>query len=221
MINIRSICNEHLKQSIIQIENMEKRITIPNKKNVIDAYVDFKQEPHAIVIMHPHSLMGGDMNNPVVQQTQQVFAKKSMTTLRFNFRGVGKSSGQFDDGIGEQDDIIAVMDYLKSHGRDQINLAGYSFGAWVMAHAASKVDFNHGIMIAPPVAFMDFSDVQKIPGLKTVITGTYDEFAPPNLIQSRLSDWQVNAQLHIIDGADHFFSEHMAELIHFLDAIHF
>jgi len=198
---------------------MEKRISIPNKTNIIDAYVDFKHETRAIVIMHPHSLMGGDMNNPIVQQVQQVFAKKSITTLRFNFRGVGNSSGKFDDGIGEQDDIIAVVNYLKSHGRDIIDLAGYSFGAWVMGHASNKLSFNHCIMIAPPVAFMDFSSIQTIPGLKAVITGTHDEYAPPKLIQSRLPEWQANAQMHIIDGADHFFSEHMAALNLILDSI--
>ena len=194
-------------------------MSIPNKKDTIDAYVDFKHETRAIIIMHPHSLMGGDMNNPVVQQVQQVFAEKQLTTLRFNFRGVGKSSGRFDEGIGEQDDIIAVMDYLKSHGRDQIDMAGYSFGSWVMAHLVRKVSYNQGIMIAPPLAFMDFSGIQSIPGLKTVITGTHDEFAPPNLIQSRLPEWQADAQLHIIDGADHFFSGHMADLENILKSI--
>jgi hypothetical protein len=198
---------------------MEKRISIPNKKDIIDAYIDYKDETQAIIIMHPHSLMGGDMNNPVVQLIQQVFTDKNLTTLRFNFRGVGKSSGQFDDGIGEQDDTIAVMDYLKSQGRNQIILAGYSFGAWVLAHVAKRVPYNHGIMISPPVAFMDFSGIQTIPELKTVITGTHDEFAPPNLVQSRLPDWQANAQLHIIDGADHFFSGHMDALEKILDAV--
>jgi hypothetical protein len=198
---------------------MEKQISIPNKKDNIDAYVDLKDDSQAIIIMHPHSLMGGDMNNPVVQQIQQVFADKNITTLRFNFRGVGKSSGRFDNGIGEQDDTIAVIDYLKSKGRDQIILAGYSFGAWVMAHVAKKVRYNYGIMISPPVAFMDFSSIQTIPELKTVITGTHDEFAPPNLVQSRLPDWQANAQLHIIDGADHFFSGHMDALEKILSSI--
>jgi len=198
---------------------MEKRISIPNKKDRIDAYVDFRHATRAIIIMHPHSLMGGDMHNPVVQQTQQVFAKKSLTTLRFNFRGVGNSSGRFDDGIGEQDDVKIVMDFLKSQGRNQIDLAGYSFGAWVMAHVVQNVSYNHGLMIAPPLAFMDFSDIQAIPHLKTVITGTNDEFAPPNLIQSRLPEWQADAKLHIVAGADHFFSGHMADLEDILESI--
>jgi hypothetical protein len=198
---------------------MEKRISIPNKKDIIDAYVDFKHNTRAIIIMHPHSLMGGDMNNPVVLQTQQVFAAKDMSTLRFNFRGVGKSSGCFDDGIGEQDDVIAVMNFLKSHGIDQIDMIGYSFGAWVMAHVAQKVSYNHGIMIAPPVAFMDFSGINSIPGLKNVISGTHDEFAPPNLIQARLKDWHDDVQFHIIDGADHFFSGEMLALEKILNSI--
>jgi hypothetical protein len=198
---------------------MEKRITIPNKNDVIDAYIDFNHENQAVIIMHPHSLMGGDMNNPVIQQVQQVFSKKNLTTLRFNFRGVGKSSGQFDEGVGEQDDIITVMNYLKSHGHDQISLVGYSFGSWVMAHVAQKVRFNQGIMIAPPVAFMDFSGIQSIPHLKVVITGSHDEFAPPNLIRPYLPKWQKDTQMHIIDGSDHFFSGHMIELEKILESI--
>jgi hypothetical protein len=198
---------------------MEKRISIPNKKNRIDAYVDFRHETRAIIIMHPHSLMGGDMDNPLVQLTQHVFAEKSLTTLRFNFRGVGKSSGRFDDGIGEQDDVKAVMDYLKSQGQIQIDLAGYSFGAWVMAHVVQKVNYNNGLMIAPPLAFMDFSAIQTIPHLKTVISGTHDEFAPPELIQSRLPEWQPDAKLHIVNEADHFFSGHMTDLENILESI--
>jgi len=198
---------------------MEKRISIPNKNDIIDAYVDFNHENRAAIIMHPHSLMGGDMNNPVVQQVQQVFSEKNLTTLRFNFRGVGKSSGRFDDGVGEQDDIITVMNYLKTHGRDQIDLIGYSFGSWVMAHVAQKVPFNQATMIAPPVAFMDFSGIQSIPHLKTIITGTNDEFAPPNLVRAYLPQWHENSQLHIIEGADHFFSGHMADLEKMLKSI--
>ncbi|ETR67143.1 MAG: alpha/beta hydrolase family protein [Candidatus Magnetoglobus multicellularis str. Araruama] len=185
---------------------MEKRISIPNKQETIEAYVDLQHQTHGIIIMHPHSLMGGNMDNPVVQKAQQIFARKGITTLRFNFRGVGNSTGCFGEGIGEQDDLIAVMDYLNSQGRNRLDLAGYSFGSWVMAHAVQKINDTHGIiMISPPVAFMDFSSIQKIPGLKHVITGSQDEFAPPNLIQSQLPHWQPDAQLHIIDGADHFF----------------
>jgi len=198
---------------------MEKRISIPNKKNTIDAYVDFNDDTRAVIIMHPHSLMGGDMNNPVVQRVQNIFARKMLTTLRFNFRGVGNSSGQFDEGIGEQDDVIAVMEFLKGQGRNQIDMIGYSFGSWVMAHVAGQVKYNHSIMIAPPVAFMDFSNIKTIPGLKAVVTGTHDEFAPPQLIQNRLPDWHSEAQLHIVDHADHFFSEHMDQLEVILDSI--
>ncbi|KPA10277.1 alpha/beta hydrolase [Candidatus Magnetomorum sp. HK-1] len=192
---------------------MEKHISIPNDKDTIEAGIDYQHKTRAVIIMHPHSLMGGNMDNPIVQVVQQTFADKGLTTVRFNFRGVGYSTGNFDDGIGEQDDLVAVVNFLKANGRHQIDLIGYSFGAWVLAHAVQKnMDYFQAMMISPPIAFMDFSEVTHIPGLKNIVTGSHDEFAPPHLIEKSLKYWNSEAKLHIIDAADHFYSAHLANI---------
>jgi len=191
---------------------MEQHISIPNANETLDAYVDFQSKKHVIIIMHPHSLMGGNMDNPIVQKSQQIFASKNFSTVRFNFRGVGYSTGVFDEGIGEQDDLKAIISFVKKNGRNQIDLMGYSFGAWVLAHASDKVDHERSMMISPPVAFMDFSKIQVIPKLSHVITGRRDEFAPPDKVQQFIEKWQSDAKLDIIDNADHFYSFHMTEI---------
>ena len=85
------------------------------------------------VISHPHPLMGGDMRNPVVEILAESLFAGGLSTLRFNFRGVGMSEGVFDEGRGEQEDVLAAVTYLERQGIREIVLAGYSFGAWVNA----------------------------------------------------------------------------------------
>jgi len=191
---------------------MEKNFSIPNGNETIDAYIDFQDNKDAIIIMHPHSLMGGNMDNPIVQKAQQIFASKRLTTVRFNFRGVGYSTGVFDDGIGEQDDLKSVIDFLKTKGINQIDLIGYSFGSWVLAHAAENIAYHRAMMISPPVAFMDFSKIQTINNLKHVVVGSKDEFAPPDIIEDIVEQWNSDVRIEIITGADHFFSFHMNDI---------
>ncbi|RLJ02607.1 MAG: alpha/beta hydrolase, partial [Candidatus Aenigmatarchaeota archaeon] len=85
------------------------------------------------VVTHPHPLYGGDMHNNVVETVVQAYREKGYATLRFNFRGVGRSTGSYDEGIGEQEDVRAALAYLTGTGKTSIDLAGYSFGAWVNA----------------------------------------------------------------------------------------
>jgi len=190
---------------------METIITIPNNVETIDARIDLINEEHAVIIMHPHPLMGGDMNQMIVESTQKVFAAKKISTLRFNFRGVGRSSGTHDKGIGEQDDLIAVMHYLQSRGVSKIDIVGYSFGAWILALASSKISYNRGWLIAPPVCFLDFSSITEVPGLAHIIAGTADDFAPPKMIHSFLPKWKTKAKIHTIVGASHMFHENLDE----------
>ncbi|MBF0286855.1 MAG: alpha/beta hydrolase [SAR324 cluster bacterium] len=159
-----------------------------------------------VVVTHPHPLYGGDMYNAVVGTIVRSFQKKGYTTLRFNFRGVGKSEGNFDDGQGEQRDVLSALEYLKASGCDSIVLTGYSFGVWVNAQAAGKSDlYDSMVMVAPPVAFIDFQPVAAIPRLDLVIGGSRDDFAPPVLIEQMLSSWNPNAHFEVLDRADHFF----------------
>ncbi len=158
-----------------------------------------------VVITHPHPLYGGNMYNIVVETIQKAYAGKGFATLRFNFRGVGNSMGAHDDGEGEQQDVAAACAYLKERGVMPLSLTGYSFGAWVNAHAAAHVAIDEMILVSPPAALMPFKPTAAFNALKLVVTGSSDEFAPPALLKKKVSAWNASAELVVIDGADHFY----------------
>lgn len=159
-----------------------------------------------VVIAHPHPLYGGDMHNNVVNAIRKAYHRKGYTTLRFNFRGVGASHGSYDDGIGEQDDIEAAIDLLRRRGCKEIDLAGYSFGAWVIYKGLQRYKAARSIvMVSPPAAFLDFSPDGPEPRIGLVIIGSHDEIAPDSLVRELVNQWNPGADLKIIKGAEHFF----------------
>ncbi|MBL0715475.1 MAG: alpha/beta hydrolase [Desulfosarcina sp.] len=160
----------------------------------------------AVVITHPHPLYGGDMGNDVVATVASVFQEAGFTTLRFNFRGVGRSEGRYSDGIGEQEDVCAAVAELKKRGHAEVELSGYSFGTWVNALCAgTRLPGIRMTMVAPPTAFMDFSAVTRLDGLDTVIAGSRDDIAPPDMLKGLTAHWNPGTRLEIVAGADHFF----------------
>jgi alpha/beta superfamily hydrolase len=166
-----------------------------------------------VVVSHPHPLYGGDMHNNVVAAVCRSYQKIGATTLRFNFRGVGSSQGNYGDGIGEQEDIRAAVAYLATIGTRQIDLAGYSFGAWVNALAVNdglKVD--NMIMVSPPVAFIDFKSIADLSSLKLIITGNRDDIAPADMVEKLYPAWNPQARFEVIGGADHFYGGYQDEL---------
>jgi alpha/beta superfamily hydrolase len=166
-----------------------------------------------VVVSHPHPLYGGNMHNNVVTAVCRSYQKLGATTLRFNFRGVGSSQGNYADGIGEQEDIRAAVAYLADIGTRRIDLAGYSFGAWVNALAVNdglKVD--NMIMVSPPVAFIDFKSITDLSSLKLIITGNRDEIAPADMVEKLYPAWNPQARFEIIGGADHFYGGYQDKL---------
>jgi hypothetical protein len=141
----------------------------------------------------------------VVEAIQKAYQDKGYSTLRFNFRGVGGSSGRYDNGKGEQQDMLAALDFLEDSGAAAVDLAGYSFGAWIIAHASDRVAGHPMILVSPPAAMLAFPKDLKLPDLKLVITGSADEFANPKLVSELAAGWNPSAHFEIIDGADHFF----------------
>jgi alpha/beta superfamily hydrolase len=168
----------------------------------------------AVVVTHPHPLYGGDMDNAVVLAIADAFEQAGYSVLRFNFRGTGRSQGSYDDGFGEQQDVTAAIGYLKHSDFQGIDLVGYSFGAWVLARwAVHNAGHAHRIiLIAPPIAFMDFDKHSPIPGLTHIFTGSIDDLAPPDPIRFALRQWQPDAPCHVIQGADHSFWGHFQTL---------
>ena len=123
----------------------EERVFIQAGEMKIEGRLDNAPGEKAAIVTHPHPLYGGDMNNNVVEALVQAYREKGYTTLRFNFRGVGQSGGSFDEGIGEQEDVKAALAHLGELGKSSIDLAGYSFGAWVNAFGLKG--FDHALRI--------------------------------------------------------------------------
>ena len=166
-----------------------------------------------VVITHPHPQYGGSMHNNVVESVVKAYEMANFTTLRFNFRGVGRSGGHYEDGVGEQVDVQGAVAYLEGLGLTAIQLVGYSFGAWVNAQAISKMHtVAPMIMVSPPVNFIDFSFLNYTPQLQLIIAGAQDDIAPPDMIQKMLPGWNKHATLRIIQGADHFYGGKTGEI---------
>ncbi|MCP4746780.1 MAG: hypothetical protein GY874_11665 [Desulfobacteraceae bacterium] len=191
-----------------------KPITFKSQEYQIEGVLETVSDSHAAIITHPHPLYGADMNNSVVTALSGVCRQSGWSALRFNFRGVGRSAGQFDEGTGEQADLQSAIDYLKALNFQHILLAGYSFGAWIISlWSQSNVNHDHRIiLVAPPVAFIDCSPIGRIQGLYSVIAGEHDDIAPPGKIKALLPVWQPDARMRIIKGAGHFFETHANEL---------
>ena len=167
----------------------------------------------AVVVTHPHPLYGGDMDNDVVYTIALAYRQAGFTTLRFNFRGVGRSEGRYSDGVGEQADVCAAVAALQARGYQDVTLSGYSFGVWVNALCAgSHLPKIPMTMVAPPTAVMDFGAVTRLEGLDTVITGSRDDIAPPEMLKRLTTHWNPGARLEILAGADHFFYGYLDQL---------
>lgn len=106
-------------------ETMKKTITFPADNFEIEGLLAMEAGKQGVVISHPHPLYGGNMYNPVVETIQTAYRNCGYTTLRFNFRGVGKSQGAHEAGIGEQADVVGAASYLTDLGLTQIDLAGH------------------------------------------------------------------------------------------------
>jgi uncharacterized protein len=190
---------------------MEKRISFLSGAIHIEGLLNKSEGPRGVVIAHPHPLYGGNMNDFVVESIGNAFLGHGYSTLKFNFRGVGKSRGQFDNGIGEQSDLTAAIRYLFDSGIQTIDLAGYSFGTWVISRIDPDVfgpdvwGIENVVFVSPPVGLMDFDGDLSVKRLTLAVTGSLDGFSPPDLIRKKLNQWRSKASLEIIAGSDHFY----------------
>lgn len=186
---------------------METTVIIQNQAIRLQGKLMEGSADRGVVITHPHPLYGGNMDNPVVVETARAFARKGFTTLRFNFRGTGGSTGMYDNGQGEQSDVLAVLDFLRERGSNTLFLAGYSFGSRINASVvAGGGDISEHIMISPPVAFMSFDDIDTLPFTGLIVTGKNDDIAPPKLIQAHIDRWRIAPHFEILPKCDHFYS---------------
>lgn len=171
------------------------------------------------ILLHPHPQHGGSMNNKVVYQLYQTFVNRGFATLRFNFRGVGRSQGEYDRGEGELSDAASALDWLQSVHTDasQCWVGGFSFGAWIgMQLLMRRPEVSGFISISPPANIYDFSFLAPCPASGLIIHGDKDEVVPPESIEEMVAkvakQRDVIVERKLIEGADHFYGTQLNEL---------
>ena len=176
------------------------------------------QAPLAL-LLHPHPQHGGTMNNKIIYKLYQTFTKRGFSTLRFNFRGVGRSQGQFDNGQGELSDAASALDWMQTQNPNTRScwIAGFSFGAWVaMQLMMRRPEIDGFISIAPPASQHDFSFLAPCPASGMIIHGDKDEVVPQSsvnkLAQKLQKQKNIKIDYRIIEGSDHFFLDHLEPL---------
>lgn len=168
------------------------------------------------LVLHPHPLGGGTMHNKVVFRAAAALNDARLTTLRFNFRGVGQSTGVHDDGRGELEDVRTGLDYLVENFPNQpLTLCGFSFGARVGLEVGVKDDrVINLISIGTPVDKYDFSFLEACRKPILFVHGDTDEFGSLErlrILVDRLRP-HTNVELKVISDCGHFFEGHLDEL---------
>lgn len=165
------------------------------------------------LVLHPHPLHGCSMNNRVVFATYQEFQRRGFSVLRFNFRGVGRSQGRYDNGNGELSDGASALDWIESINPNagECWIAGYSFGAWIgMQLMMRRPEITRFISIAPPAAQQDFTFLAPCPASGLIISGGLDEVAPRapvnKLVNKLSSQKNITIEHQEIATADHTFT---------------
>jgi len=162
----------------------------------------------AAVLAHPHPLHGGTLDNPVIFHADRALNDADFTTLRFNFRGTGSSEGEHDEGRGEADDVARAAAWLRGIAPDvPLLLVGYSFGALCsLRYAVGKEPITGLIAIGLPVRLYPIDEVDALPCPLAVVQGSLDDLGPPDEVRARLRNAAHPVDMHVIDGATHFFA---------------
>jgi alpha/beta superfamily hydrolase len=165
------------------------------------------------IVAHPHPLQGGTMHNKVVTILERALLELGLATVRFNFRGVGKSEGAHDNGIGETDDLVAIADWLReARPGDTRWLAGFSFGSYVTLRAAPRIHPAQVILVAPPVGRWDFSDIAAPSCPWLIVQGEDDEVVDPKAVFAWAATLQPAPQLVRMPETGHFFHRRLMDL---------
>ncbi len=181
----------------------------------LEATLDYQVEEIPIgsaIICHPHPLHGGTMDNKVAHTLSRAFLKSGYNSLRFNFRGTKNSEGKFGSGIGELDDLLAVIKWVKTRKHSEILwLAGFSFGAAIAINASSIIEVNGLVSVAPAIEkFTNFTSQPQCPWL--ILQGDEDELVDIKTTINWLNTLNPGPELLILPQAEHFFHGRLVEL---------
>ena len=178
-----------------------------------------KPDAPIAIVLHPHPLHGGNMNNRVVFIMFNNFVERGFSVLRFNFRGVGRSQGVFDNGVGELSDAAYAFDWMQQFNNNSpfCWIGGYSFGALIsMQLMMRRPEIEGFVSISPPAGTEDFSFLAPCPSSGLIIHGDKDTHVPldavKKLAQKLDGQKNISVNLSIVKGADHFYKDNMDNL---------
>lgn len=178
-----------------------------------------KKDAPVALVLHPHPLYGGTMNNKITYMLYKNFAKAGFSVLRFNFRGVGRSQGKFDDGLGEMADAATALDYIQSQNEDGFTcwIAGFSFGSWIALQLLMRRPEIEGfICVSPPANMYDFGFLSPCPADGLVTQGDrddiVDEESVSKLVGKLESQKGLKVDYQVMSGADHYYRNNIDEL---------
>jgi hypothetical protein len=183
------------------------------------------ENPPVALVLHPHPLFGGSMNNRAVYELYNMFLRRGFSVLRFNFRGVGRSVGEYDQGQGELADAATALDYLQSLNPNApfAWVGGFSFGAWIgMQLLMRRPEVVGFISVSASANLFDFTFLAPCPSSGVVIHGSDDKVCSPDetrvMVEKTRTQKGRKIEFQVIPGADHFFETKMDDLIAASDA---
>ncbi len=215
------VCSDY---SIATFENGTEMAKAPKKESLIiagpqgdlEAILETPENAtgeRIAVLCHPHPQFQGTMLNKVVHTLARAMNDLQIPALRFNFRGVGNSQGQYSEGAGEIDDVVAITDYVAERWPDaRIVLAGFSFGGVVAARAAEQTGPECLVSIAPAVNILG-RELQAPPAMPwLIVQGDADEVVPPDEVIQWVDTLEPKPDLVIMPQVGHFFHGHLVDL---------
>ena len=192
-------------------------LLIPGPEGKIEAKYSHDNDRNSpiVLILHPDPSKGGTMNTKIVFRLYKLFVNNGFSTIRFNFRGVGKSIGNFDDGEGELSDAASVLDWLQQYNTNSkiVWVAGFSFGAWVaMQLLMRRPEINGFVSVSPPANIRDFSFLSPCPSSGLIVHGDKDNiasFESSKILSEKLQKQKKqNIVFKSVKGADHFYENY-------------
>ena len=171
------------------------------------------------LILHPHPKAGGHMNDPVAVQLFHLFMKRGFSVLRFNFRGVGRSQGEFDSGLGELADAASALDWLQANNPQAVEtwVAGYQFGAYIgMQLLMRRPETDGFISVTPPTNMYDFSFLAPCPASGLILHGGQDTIVPPVEVDRVVAKLRTQKGIvidhEVAPQANHFWVDQLDEV---------
>jgi alpha/beta superfamily hydrolase len=167
------------------------------------------------IVCHPHPLYGGTMHNKVVTTLAKTFQGMGVPTVRFNFRGVMRSEGEYGQGEGELQDLLAVIEWLQNQrSKQELWLAGFSFGGYIAARAASQLPVAKLVTVAPPVRHFPMATLAPVAHPWVLVQGERDDVVPPEDVLNWAQSCQPQPIILRFPEAGHYFHGQLTELRH-------